>query len=255
MKIIDTHAHYMDGLGLLYNTAVSAGRMVEIMDMYNVEQCWVSPCTGLMRDFVQANERQWLATKEYPGRFVNYYAVNPNFPELLETDIRRCVEERGFGGLKYHPWCTGFPIDNPVVHRTVELSIEYGIPLMFHDGTPPWAETLQVAAVADYYPEAKVIIGHSGLLDGYRSAIQACNTHDNIWVDICGPCVGDARQIISSVRPDRILYGSDFAVNDKPFLVDERIRVLKYACPDEGLQHKIFYENAKKISKKGEETK
>lgn len=253
MKIIDTHTHYMDGQGLIFNTAVSAGRMVEIMDEYEIEECWISSGTGLMRDFAEANKRQWEATKAYPGRFVNFFVANLNYPEQLEYEIRKSIEERGFGGIKFHPWCTGFPLDNKVSHRVVELAIEYNVPLMYHDGTPPWSETLQVAAVADYYPEAKVIIGHSGLLDAWRSAIQACNTHDNIWLDICGPCVGDAKEVIAAVRPDRLLYGSDFAVNDKPFLVDERIRVVKYACPDEELQHKIFYENARKIIPKKEE--
>lgn len=247
MKIIDTHTHYMDGMGLIYNVPVSAGRMVEIMDQHGIEECWVSPGTGLMRDFSEANERQWIATKDYPGRFVNFFVVNPNYAEKLETEIRRAVEERGFGGLKFHPWCTGFPIMNGTMDLVAGLAVEYDLPLMFHDGTPPWSETLQVAAVADYYPEAKVIIGHSGLLDAYRSAIEACNTHDNIWLDICGPCVGDAKAVIENVRSDRILYGSDFACNDTDNLVAERIRVVEYACPDKEMQKKIFYDNARAL--------
>ena len=250
MRIIDTHTHYMDGKGLIYNVAISAGRMVEIMDMHDVEECWVSSGTGLMKDFVESNKRQWLATKDYPGRFVNFFVVNPNYPEHLEDSIRRAVEDWGFRGLKFHPWCSGFPIDNSTTEMVAGLAIEYGIPMLYHDGTPPWAETLQVAAIAEKYPEAKVIIGHSGLLDAYRSAIEACNTHDNIWLGICGPCVGDAREIIRSVNPEKLLYGSDFACSETDNLVAERIKVVEYACPDKDLQKKIFYENARKLIKK-----
>lgn len=245
--IIDTHGHTMDGLGMLYNTCVPLGRMVEIMDQFDVAQVWVSPSTGLMRDFREANFRQYEATKNYPGRFVNFYTANPNYPELLETDIRRSIEDIGFRGIKMHPWCTGFPINVPASHKVVELAIEYDVPVLYHDGTPPWAETLQVAAVADYYPEAKIIIGHAGLFDAYRSAVEACNTHDNIWLCICGPCVGDAAEIIKNTRKDRLLYGSDFASSNTSNLVRERLNVLRLACPDEEVRRQIFSENPRKL--------
>lgn len=245
--IIDTHGHTLDGKGLLYNTPVAISRMVEIMDQFDVQKVWVSSATALMRDFREANLRQYEATRPYADRFVNFYVVNPNFPELMEDDIRRSIEDRGFRGIKMHPWCTGFPVNDPVVHRAVELAIEYQVPILYHDGTPPWSETLQVAAVADYYPEAQIIIGHAGLFDAYRSAIEACNTHNNIWLCICGPCVGDAREIIEKTRKDRILFGSDFACNDKPDMVEERLKVVRLACPDPNLQHKIFWENPNKL--------
>lgn len=245
--IIDTHGHTQDGAGMLYDTKVDVGRMVEIMDEFDVQEVWVSPTSAMMRDFREGNLRQYESTKQYPGRFVNFYSANPNYQELIEDDIRRSVEDRGFRGIKMHPWLSAFPVNHKVPHRVVELAIEYGIPLLYHDGTPPWSETLQVAAVADYYPEAKIIIGHSGLFDAYRSAIQACNTHDNIWLCICGPCVGDAAEIIRQTRKDRILYGSDFASNDTNNLVDERLKVIRCACPDEDLQNKIFYENPRNL--------
>lgn len=245
--IIDTHGHTMDGQGMLYNTCVPVGRMVEIMDECGVQEVWVSPATALMRDFREANLRQYEATRPYPGRFVNFYAANPNYPELMEEDIRRSIEDRGFRGIKMHPWATGFPINVPASRRAVELAIEYDVPILYHDGTPPWAETLQVAAMADYYPEAKIIIGHAGLFDAWQSAVQACNTHENIWLCICGPCVGDAAQIIRMARPDRLIYGSDFATSNTSNLVKERLKVLRLACPDEAMQRKIFSENPRML--------
>ncbi len=245
--IIDTHAHTQDGIGWLSGGYVPAGRMVEIMDENGVKEAWVSATTGLQRDFIESNRRQYEETKGYPGRFVNFYAANPNYPELLEADVRRSIEDRGFRGIKMHPWMTGFAIDIPESRRMVELAIEYDVPIMYHDGTPPWSETLQVAAMADYYPEAKIIIGHAGLFDAYRSAIRACNTHDNIWLGICGPCVGDAAQIIREARTDRIVFGSDFAASNTGNLMEERLKVLELACPDEEIRRKILCENARQL--------
>ena len=91
------------------------------------------------------------------------------------------------------------------------------------------------------------MIGHAGLFDAYRSAIRACNTHDNIWLIICGPCVGDAAQIIREAKTDRIVFGSDFAASDTANLMEERLKVLELACQDEGLHRKILCENAGKL--------
>lgn len=246
--IIDTHGHTMDGHATINNhTYMSAAHMVDVMDEAGVQQMWVSSITAMHRDVCEANRRQWEETKEFPARFVNFYTAHPQYPELMEVDIRRSIEDRGFRGIKMHPWCSGFPIDNPASRRVVELAIEYNVPVLYHDGTPPWSETLQVAAVADYYPEAKIIIGHAGLLDAYRSAIQACNTHDNIWLCICGPCVGDAEEIIRESRKDRILFGSDYACGDDLGLMAERVRVLRLACPDKDMQEQIFYKNPREL--------
>ena len=244
--IIDTHAHTQDGIGMLSNY-VPVGRMVEIMDEYGVKEAWVSPATAMQRDFIESNRRQYEDTRAYPGRFINFYTANPNYPELVEDDIRRSIEDRGFKGIKMHPWETGFPINVPASRRIVELAVEYDVPVLYHDGTPPWSETLQVAAMADYYPEAKIIIGHSGLFDAYRSAIRACNTHDNIWLQICGPCVGDAAEIIRQARKDRVLFGSDFATSETENLMDERLKVLEMACPDEKLRRRILCENPQEL--------
>lgn len=247
MKIIDTHAHFRDGMSILNSNPVSIEQMIEIMDAHDIEQCWASSTTALDRDNEEANKRQWIESQKFPGRMVNFYVVDPNYPEHLEDCIRRAVEDWGFRGLKLHPWETGFPVDNSETEMIMNLAVEYDIPMLFHDGTPPWSESLQIAALADLYPKAKIILGHSGLFDAYRSAIEACNTHENIWLDICGPCVGDAREIIQKAKADRILYGSDFAYNETDKLVAERIKVIEYACPDEEMRNKIFYENARKL--------
>ncbi len=129
--IIDTHAHTQDGIGRLSATHVTAGRMVEIMDENGVKEAWVSPTTAMQRDFIESNRHQYEETKAYPGRFVNFYTANPNFPELLETDVRRSIEDRGFKGIKMHPWVTGFAIDIPESRRMVELAIEYNVPTYY----------------------------------------------------------------------------------------------------------------------------
>ena len=53
---------------------------------------------------------------------------------------------------------------------------------MFHEGTPPYADTLQVANLAELYPEAKIILGHAGLYDSYRNAVSAAKRLPNIFL-------------------------------------------------------------------------
>lgn len=245
--IVDTHGHFQDGDSIIYNKHVDIEEMLTVLDMYSINTMWLSSTSALSGCYQEANLRQYHATKAYPSRFVNFYVVNPNYPDNLEADLRRSIEDRGFRGIKMHPWCGAFPVNHHVTHRVMEIAIEYDMPVLFHDGTPPWSETLQVASLADYYPEAKIIIGHSGLFDAYRSAVQACNTHENIWLCICGPCIGDASAIIQQSRKDRLLYGSDYAASDSHRIIDERLKVIHLACSDERIKNDIFSTNPMKL--------
>jgi predicted TIM-barrel fold metal-dependent hydrolase len=221
--------------------------MVEVMDRHGIDQMWISSSTGLARDFVQSNRRMAEFIAEYPDRFLGYLTVNPNYHEMVESEVRECIERLGFRAIKLHPWLQAFSVHLPVVHHIMELAREYRVPVMFHDGTPPYSDTLQIAALADTHPETDIILGHAGMFDSYRAAIEACNTHENIWLCICGTIVGDTREIFEKARHDRLLFGTDFGASDRENLVVDRIKIIDYACHDEALRQDVMENNALRL--------
>ena len=111
--------------------------------------------------------------------------------------------------MKFHPWSQGFVLTDPWFEQVCTLAAEYRSPIFFHDGTPCYCLSEQVAAVAARFPSARIVLGHSGLLWNWRSAIEAAR-HENVWLCLCGPHMRAIEMICQKVAPDRLLWGSDF---------------------------------------------
>ena len=139
-----------------------------------------------------------------------------------------------------------FSVTYDIVNEIVETCIKYKLPILFHDGTPPYCDCFQIANVAERYPEAKIILGHSGLYDTYRSAIAAAKQFENIYLCLCGPAVGDIKEIVSKVDISRLIFGSDFGT-PLVSLLSERIKKVEYAVDDLEIRKKIMYDNALSI--------
>lgn len=251
--IIDTHGHFQEpGYPIGSEAAVGAAEMLDTMDRYDIAQLWLSPIVGCLRDTGVHNRNLYeQVVRPYTERFVGYAVLNPSDPEALEDECKRCFLDYGFGAIKVHNWLQGFGAQQEATYRLVEASIRYGVPIMFHDGTPPYADTHQIAQLAERYPQARIILGHAGLYDSYRGAIETVNTHDNLWMIVIGPTVGDARKILAQTRPDRILFGTDYCCAGAGWqgetILRDRLEILQLACPDIALLRRITVDNAKAL--------
>jgi len=253
--IIDTHGHIQDHDYPAGSTLfVDAGMMVDALDRHGIAEIWVSPVSAMVRgsDCAYHNKKQYEQFKKpYPDRFRNYAVFSPYYGNEMREDIKRCFEEYGFEAIKIHSWVQGFGLHQPAMYEIMEAAVKYDVPVMFHDGTPPYADTLQIASLAQRYPESKVLLGHAGLYDSYRSAIQACNAHDNVWLILIGPITGDMREILRDARHDRLLFGTDYCCAGDGWvgesIIVDRINIIKFACPDKELYDLIMYKNAQTL--------
>lgn len=252
--IIDTHGHTKDVNYPIYSTdVVDAATMIDAMDRFEIEQMWISPTSGMVNDCHVHNKIQYENFKKlYPKRFVNFAVVNPYYPEQMKEEIKICFEEYGFQGIKIHSWLQSFFLHQPGVYYIMEQAAKYNVPVLFHDGTPPYSDTLQIAGLAERYPEVQVILGHAGLYDQTRSAIQACNLHENVWLCLMGTTIGETREVFRDVkRKDHLVFGSDYCCGGAgripESIIPNRIDTVRIACPSQELYEQVMYWNAKKL--------
>src|SRR5256885_200483 len=85
------------------------------------------------------------------------------------------------------------PLMDPATFRRAAAA---GLPVLFHDGTPPYATTFQIAAAARWVPEATVVLGHAGLADYCLAAGQLVRDIPNLYACVCGPRAGDVRYLV-----------------------------------------------------------
>ncbi len=132
------------------------------------------------------------------------------------AEVRRCLAELNFRGVKFHPWLQGCSVSSPVMDEIAEIAAEYEVPVLFHDGTPPFSLPSQMALLAQRHPRTQVILGHSGLMEHYREAAAAVQSTDNLWACLCGPHLAGMRHLLEHCPLDRLLWGSDagYAIAD-----------------------------------------
>ena len=202
--IVDCHTHYA---GRSY-AHLRPGTLLESMDRYGIDHSVVFTLDGLFADFRHHNDELAEYVSQHTGRFTGFCTVNPRDHGAAE-EVHRAVHELGLKGLKLHPWVQGFsPIEaymDPVARACADLRV----PIIFHDGTPPYSTPLQVATVAERHPDVTVILGHSGLLDLWPEALEAARRLDNVFLCLCGPPTSAMQALVDGAPHDRILFGSD----------------------------------------------
>ena len=121
-----------------------------------------------------------------------------------------------------------------------------GVPVVFHDGTPPNSCPLQIANFATKHPRLKVILGHAGLHDLWKEAIYAAERYPNVYLIPSGMPPNGLRRALKRLPAERFLFGSDAGFGDpywQPFQL-EKIRSLNLSPEEEAL---ILGRNAERI--------
>jgi predicted TIM-barrel fold metal-dependent hydrolase len=244
MKVIDAHTHFP---GTSFGALPKSGD--EIREKFTSEGltgAWIMTTDGLLGESARHNDLLAEGVRDHLDFFVPFCTVWPNEgADAALAELDRCAGDLGMRGLKLHPWLQGFSLTHPAVGPILKRSGELGLPVLFHDGTPPYCTPLQIAAAAEKAPETTVILGHSGLEDLYEDAILACLRHDNIHLCLCSQSAGNIQEIVRRCPADRLLFGTDAGF--VPNLIEPAIaRMLDLDIPEETLK-KIFYKNAQTL--------
>ena len=216
--VIDCHAHLNHRSRATWEE--DDRKLIEAADKLGIDQLCCSILTPkrptTAAGFCECN--QWTAEgmRRFPGRVLGYCYVDPGCgPEALD-EIRRCIEDRGFIGVKLYNEhvCT-----EPVVYPIVELAIELGVPILHHAGhshyfvedQPHMSDAGHLAELARRYPEAMLICAHISGGGDWEWAIKAARHAPNLYLDTSGS-VTDADTVdlaAAVVGVDRLVFGCD----------------------------------------------
>ena len=109
----------------------------------------------------------WIA--EQPERLGGLAAVDLARPMQAMRELRRCVEEHDFLGLRVVPWLWGLPPNDRRYYPLYAACVELGVPFCTQVGHTGPLRTSEIGRPIPYlddvpldFPELTIVAGHIG---------------------------------------------------------------------------------------------
>jgi uncharacterized protein len=162
---------------------------VEAMDAARVDFGLLSAWTAPNQPALISNDEVAAWVTAYPSRFAGLAAVDLNRPMEAIRELRRCVVDLGFKGLRIVPWLWEVaPIDRrcyPLYATCVELGVPF-FTQVGHTGPLRPSETGRpipyIDQVALDFPELVIVGGHIGY-PWTEEMIAVARKHENVFID------------------------------------------------------------------------
>jgi len=219
--VIDCHAHLHHHSSSTWKD--SDRKLIEAADKLGIDQLCCSILTprrpATAEGFRECN--QWVAEaiQRFSGRVLGYCYVNPGYQREALDEIRRCVLDRGFMGVKLY---NEYTCTEPVLFPVVELAIELRVPILQHAGhshyfvadQPRLSDGGHLAQLAARYPEARLICAHIGGGGDWEWTIKALRHARNVYLDTSGSVIDEGIIELAArvLGVDRLLFGCDMSM-------------------------------------------
>jgi len=169
------------------------------------------------------NDKTAAFVQAFPERLIGFMSLHPHDPRALK-ELERCRCDLGLRGIKLG---ANYQIFHPLEARALaiyERAQQFGLPVLFHQGTSPvrmapirFAHPLLMDEVAMRYPDLKIIMAHMGHPWTVDTAV-VIRKHPNVYADISGlfyRAFGYYEALIKATEwnvLDKLLFASDFPV-------------------------------------------
>jgi len=185
--------------------------MLRLMEEAGIDQAIVMTYCDAPLDHASYNPLDYIheAVTKYPERLLGFARLNPG-SDQAEALLREAVLERGFKGLKLHPFGYRIPSDDPCTLKLLRCAAQLNVPALFHCGDEEYTLPLQLERAALECPETAIIFGHMGGYFHVRDAIAVAKRCPNVYLETSAtPHVNLIREAIEILGPERVIYASD----------------------------------------------
>jgi predicted TIM-barrel fold metal-dependent hydrolase len=229
--IIDVHAHFWEEF--MSFRCPPLEQILAGMDQAGIALALFSSLSGLLHtDAHEDNAFLDSLVQRHPERMRGLAVVTPYAGRKALEELELCLRDYRFVGLKLHPWLQGYYGGADFLAPLLDLCRSYSVPVMFHTGTPPYAQAFHIWVQARRFPQLTFVLGHMGLNYQWRDALELGRLCRNTIFDTSGISYTFAiRRLIRELGPERVAFGSD-----NPFLLPDvelqKILELGLSAPD-----------------------
>ena len=173
-------------------------------------------------------------------------------------------QTRGFVGFKLGPEYHTYPLDGPRYAEALDYANSHKLLVLIHTwGGSPYDSPRQVALVAERYPEAAFLMGHSGFGD-WETSVTVARDYPNAYLELtavyaahdfsqlpggsstplqlnsCAHVNGIIEYMVEQAGSHKIVFGTDMPWYSPHYAVG----AIMFARLDDEARHDICHRNA-----------
>lgn len=212
--VIDVHSHL--GWDCVFEEHFTREELLMKHRTLGISKSIVQPASCHDMETVrQQHDAVAQLCREFPGQFYGMANPNPHASELeYEKEIRRCIEELGFVGIKIHTAAHAVHPSGRDARKVYTLARELHVPVMIHTGAGiPFANPSLVLPAAEQFPDVKIVMAHCGMMVSAAETGIVMERCPNVYADITWTGGFLIRRWSEQFGAERFLFGSDHADN------------------------------------------
>ena len=188
-----------------------------------------------------------------PERFVGLASVNLARPMEGVRELRRCVNELGFRGLRLLPWLWNLPPNDRLYYPLYAACVDLDVPFCLQVGhtgplcpSEPGRPIPYLDQVALDFPELTIVAGHVGF-PWTNEMISLARKYPNVYIDTSA--YKPSRfppELVAYMQQSgckKVLFGSNFPM----IMPGDSLSQLDQIGLDDDARERFVYANAHKI--------
>jgi uncharacterized protein len=264
--IIDMHGH-LGPVGGLYLPSAPLDKMRATLARCGVQRIVCAPHAALFGDPAAGNALMQCTIDAYPQQFLGYWAINPNYPDIVAQGLQAYAQARGFVGLKLLPDYHTCALTDRKYADALAFAEERGLLVLIHTwGGSAFNPPEMVAEVAARYPHARFLMGHSGfgawevstaiardLPNAYLELTAVYIAHDfsqqpsgsgtPVALPSCLSVNGIIEYMVQRATSKKVIFGTDMPWYSPHFVAG----AVLFARIDDEARHDILHRNAERL--------
>jgi len=193
-------------------------------------------------DYRNGNREVAKYVDRYKGRFRGSCVITPFRIDDALREIEECHRQFGFVWLgEFCNYMTGYKYETPEWTDVMKLAAKLNLIVQIH------TNTREMQYLAENFPENTIVFPHlGGTREDIFARIEIVAKHKNTCIELSGSGierVGILERAVKEIGADRVLYGSDFTINE-PSAVIARVRNA-FLTPED--REKILFRNVERL--------
>lgn len=210
--IIDSHEHLGDCR--VFDHVIGEEELISTLEVNQINAALVLPFPGASNEQVVHDAIATLAQK-YPKKIYGVVSLNPHIKEeKYYQEVKRCVKDLRFVGLKLHPYGHACPPGAKDADKVFAVAKELEVPLIIHTGLGvPYTLPSLIIPRAKEFPQVKIIMAHSGAYIYTIEAFIVANECPNVYLETSWCGAHRIKALIKQFGAERVMFGSDIPSN------------------------------------------